>query len=60
MKLFFIVIAIIYLVISILAILIQSLFNLLGDSDQSIRFPFVMIVKQSFMWPITLIKIIRR
>lgn len=60
MKLLLIILAIIYLGIALLAILIQSLFSLIGDSDQSSRFPFKLIIKQSFMWPVILFKLIRR
>ena len=55
MKILFIVLGIIYLVIAVIALSIQAGISSL-DNDQS-DIPWKMITKQSFGWPVILIKL---
>lgn len=55
MKTLGIILLIIYLVVTVLAVIIQILISMTGDQT---TLPWGMILKQSFGWPAILIKLI--
>lgn len=56
MKILFII-CVVYLVIAVVAFIVQSLISVYSDLDQS-SIGMKIIIKQSFKWPIILIQII--